>query len=77
MLYEILKEYVNITTGSTIYKNYGEEFYKQLHDFCGGKDNIKNKHLQSIKYIANTLDVPVDFIINLFSYEGVDDDAVI
>lgn len=73
MFYEIVNELTQTTKQKTLWKEYGSDFYRLVYHFNHGTDDIKNKSIFSISRMAKTLDVPAQFIMNLLSYEGVEE----
>lgn len=73
MFYDIIQEITKVTKNSTIYKEYGEEFYELCYYYTKDKINVKDKQLYTLRKLAETLDVPVKFIIGILDYEGVDE----
>lgn len=73
MFYEIVNELTKIQKQNTIWKQYGSDFYRLVYYFNHGTNDIKEKSISSISRMAKTLDVPAEFIMNLLSYEGVEE----
>ena len=73
MFYTIVKELTRVRKNNSVYKEYGEDFYRLVYYFSHGTNDIKGKSLASISRMAKALDVPAKFIINLLSYEGVEE----
>lgn len=73
MFYEIIKELTNVRYNTSVWKKYGTDFHRLILDYGELKSDIHNKSLCVMKKVANTLDVPIDFIISIINYEGVEE----
>lgn len=73
MFYEVIKELTFVRCNNTIWKEYGENFHRLILSYGSGTTDIYKKQLYVTKLIANTLDVPVDFVMSILKYEGVEE----
>lgn len=73
MFYEIIKELTKVRRNNSVFKEYGEEFCNLCSNYTKDCIDVKDKQLNTLKTIAKKLDVPVDFIISLLNYEGVEE----
>lgn len=72
MFYEIVKELTRTKYNNSVFKYYGKNFADSIRQY--ERRTVKDRRLSSIKEIANKLDVPVDFVISVLRYEGIDED---
>lgn len=73
MFYEIINEYCKVTNQKSVWRSYGEDFYRQVYSFGKRDADWKDRSLYLLKDIANKLNVPVSFVMSITNYEGIEE----
>ncbi len=74
MFYEIIKEITRTKYNNTPFKQFGSKFCDLCRHYEKRNVDIEDRQLSKLKKIANTLDVPIDFIVSILKYEEIDED---